>query len=138
METEHPPFLNTMNLLKLENHLKDGGFTFSKERSRLVRSLNPGDIQNKQSISIPLSTDLLHIYRQSAYLIGRDRAVADIHTEHPSCSKQHAALQFRQVTIRSEFGDTAFLVKCALVELIIILRLVSNTHVLSRSQIDHS
>ena len=37
--------------------------------------------------------DLLHIQRQSAYLIGRDRAVVDIAVEHPSCSKQHAVIQ---------------------------------------------
>ena len=37
--------------------------------------------------------DLLHIQRQSAYLIGRDRAVVDIPVEHPSCSKQHAVIQ---------------------------------------------
>ena len=37
--------------------------------------------------------DLLHIHRQSAYLIGRDKAVVDIPLDHPSCSKQHAAIQ---------------------------------------------
>lgn len=64
------------------------------------------------SLSAFLS-DLLHIYRQSAYLTGRDKAVADIHTEHPSCSKQHAAFQFRQVKLRNEFGDSNLLVKFA-------------------------
>lgn len=38
-------------------------------------------------------SDVLHIHRQSAYLIGRDRAVADLAIEHPSCSKQHAVIQ---------------------------------------------
>ncbi|RUS21551.1 hypothetical protein BC937DRAFT_92287 [Endogone sp. FLAS-F59071] len=42
-------------------------------------------------------TDLLHIHRQSAFLFGRDRVVADIPVDHPSCSKQHAVLQYRQV-----------------------------------------
>lgn len=37
--------------------------------------------------------ELLHIHRQSAYLFGRDRLVADIAVDHPSCSKQHAAIQ---------------------------------------------
>lgn len=37
--------------------------------------------------------ELLHIHRQSAYLIGRDRLVADIAVDHPSCSKQHAVIQ---------------------------------------------
>ncbi|KAF9241187.1 smad nuclear interacting protein 1 [Melanogaster broomeanus] len=48
--------------------------------------------------------ELLHIHRQSAYLIGRDRAVVDIFIEHPSCSKQHAAIQHRQVQEKDEFG----------------------------------
>ncbi|KAJ3190261.1 hypothetical protein HDU85_000555 [Gaertneriomyces sp. JEL0708] len=41
--------------------------------------------------------DTLLIHRQSAYLLGRDRIVADIPIDHPSCSKQHAALQYRQI-----------------------------------------
>ena len=40
---------------------------------------------------------VLHIHRQSGYLLGRDRKVADIPVDHPSCSKQHAVLQFRSV-----------------------------------------
>ncbi|KAI7872869.1 SMAD/FHA domain-containing protein [Spinellus fusiger] len=41
--------------------------------------------------------ELLHIHRQSAYLVGRDRVVIDVPVDHPSCSKQHAVLQFRRV-----------------------------------------
>ena len=37
----------------------------------------------------------LRIHRQSRYLFGRERKIADIPTDHPSCSKQHAVLQFR-------------------------------------------
>lgn len=37
----------------------------------------------------------LRVYGRSYYLFGRDRAVADIPTDHPSCSKQHAVLQYR-------------------------------------------
>lgn len=36
-----------------------------------------------------------HIHRQSGYLLGRERRVCDIPLDHPSCSSQHAALQFR-------------------------------------------
>ncbi|GMH24337.1 hypothetical protein Nepgr_026180 [Nepenthes gracilis] len=39
----------------------------------------------------------LYVHRQSCYLFGRERRIADIPTDHPSCSKQHAVLQFRQV-----------------------------------------
>lgn len=39
----------------------------------------------------------MHIHRQSAYLIGKDRKIADIPVDHPSCSRQHAVLQYRAV-----------------------------------------
>lgn len=48
---------------------------------------------------------MLEIWRQSAYLIGRDRVVADIPVDHQSCSKQHAAIQHRQIVEKNEFGD---------------------------------
>lgn len=40
-------------------------------------------------------TEPLYIHRQSCYLFGRERRVADVPTDHPSCSKQHAVVQFR-------------------------------------------
>lgn len=39
--------------------------------------------------------DPLYIHRQTCYLFGRERRVADIPTDHPSCSKQHAVIQYR-------------------------------------------
>lgn len=41
--------------------------------------------------------ETLYIHRQSAYLIGRETRVADLVLAHPSCSKQHAVIQYRQV-----------------------------------------
>ncbi|XP_047330358.1 FHA domain-containing protein DDL [Impatiens glandulifera] len=41
--------------------------------------------------------DPLYVHRQTCYLFGRERRVADIPTDHPSCSKQHAVLQYRLV-----------------------------------------
>ncbi|KAK1936575.1 Smad nuclear-interacting protein 1 [Phytophthora citrophthora] len=46
----------------------------------------------------------LHVHRKSAFLVGRDKAVADILTEHPSCSKQHAVLQYRMYQKEMEDG----------------------------------
>lgn len=39
--------------------------------------------------------DTLHISKQSAYLCGRNEEIADISLQHPSCSSQHAVLQYR-------------------------------------------
>lgn len=38
---------------------------------------------------------VMYIHRQSAYLLGRQRKIADIPIDHPSCSKQHAVFQYR-------------------------------------------
>ncbi|GLB38550.1 putative SMAD FHA domain-containing protein [Lyophyllum shimeji] len=61
--------------------------------------------------------ELLHIHRQSAYLIGRDRLVADISVDHPSCSKQHAVIQYRHIQQKNEFGDTKSLTKPFIIDL---------------------
>ncbi|RLV62672.1 hypothetical protein DV515_00019064, partial [Chloebia gouldiae] len=37
---------------------------------------------------------VMYIHRQSAYLLGRHRRIADIPIDHPSCSKQHAVFQY--------------------------------------------
>jgi len=39
--------------------------------------------------------DPFPIYNSSCYLIGRERRVVDLPTDHPSCSGQHAVLQHR-------------------------------------------
>ncbi|TFK70408.1 SMAD/FHA domain-containing protein [Pluteus cervinus] len=61
--------------------------------------------------------ELLHIHRQSAYLIGRDRLVADIPVDHPSCSKQHAVIQYRHVQQKDEFGGIKASVKPFIIDL---------------------
>lgn len=47
----------------------------------------------------------LHLHRQSAYLVGRQREIADLLAEHPSISKQHAVLQFRLVAGKAKKGS---------------------------------
>ncbi|KAA6418821.1 MAG: FHA domain-containing DDL-like [Trebouxia sp. A1-2] len=37
----------------------------------------------------------LYIHRQTCYLFGRERRVADVPLDHPSISKQHAVMQYR-------------------------------------------
>jgi smad nuclear-interacting protein 1 len=58
--------------------------------------------------------DLVHVHKKSAYFFGREKAVVDVLTEHPSCSKQHAVLQFRLVDVKTsadDFGTTHVLAK---------------------------
>ncbi|CAN7937345.1 unnamed protein product, partial [Ixodes hexagonus] len=52
------------------------------------------------------SLPFIPLHRQSAYLLGRSRMIADIPIDHPSCSKQHAVLQFRLVDFTRDDGTT--------------------------------
>ncbi len=50
--------------------------------------------------------DTVELGERSCWLVGRERLVADFPVDHPSCSKQHAVLQFRHVVKTvNEFGD---------------------------------
>ena len=54
---------------------------------------------------------------RTCWLIGRELAVADIPVEHPSCSKQHAVIQFRHRATVNEFGDKDAKVRPYLIDL---------------------
>ena len=59
----------------------------------------------------------LYLHRQSAYLMGRERKVADIPLDHPSVSKQHAVLQFRLVAYERADGSAGRTVRPYLIDL---------------------
>ncbi|OAL38644.1 hypothetical protein AYO20_01850 [Fonsecaea nubica] len=61
--------------------------------------------------------DTLDLYTQSCWLFGRETSVCDFALEHPSCSKQHAVIQFRYVERRNEFGDKIGKVKPYVIDL---------------------
>lgn len=51
--------------------------------------------------------DTIDLYTRSSWLLGRETLVVDYATEHPSCSKQHAVLQFRytEKAVSGGFGE---------------------------------
>lgn len=49
--------------------------------------------------------ETIELGTQSCWLFGRERSVVDCAMEHPSCSKQHAVLQFQYVKQKNEYGD---------------------------------
>lgn len=63
------------------------------------------------------SLDFIPIHNQSAYLLGRDRRVADIPIDHPSCSLQHAAIQFRAVQFERSDGSVGKRVRPYVIDL---------------------
>nr|XP_023676987.1 smad nuclear-interacting protein 1 [Paramormyrops kingsleyae] len=60
---------------------------------------------------------VMYIHRQSAYLLGRQRKIADIPIDHPSCSKQHAVFQYRLVEFTRADGTTGRKVKPYIIDL---------------------
>ncbi|KAM7318867.1 hypothetical protein ACRRTK_021979 [Alexandromys fortis] len=60
---------------------------------------------------------VMYIHRQSAYLLGRHRRIADIPIDHPSCSKQHAVFQYRLVEYTRADGTVGRRVKPYLIDL---------------------
>ncbi|XP_057297067.1 smad nuclear-interacting protein 1-like [Hydractinia symbiolongicarpus] len=60
---------------------------------------------------------MLQLHRQSAFLLGRDRKVADVPVDHPSCSKQHSVLQFRLVDYERPDGTMGRRVKPYIIDL---------------------
>ncbi|KAJ3274008.1 Smad nuclear-interacting protein 1 [Terramyces sp. JEL0728] len=61
--------------------------------------------------------DIITIHKQSAYLVGRERKVCDIPLDHPSISSQHAVLQYRQVTVKDEYGVVGKKTKLYIIDL---------------------
>lgn len=51
------------------------------------------------------SLTTIYLHRQSCYLIGRDKILCEMNVDHPSCSKQHAAFQYRLVPYEREDGS---------------------------------
>ena len=49
--------------------------------------------------------ETVEIGGRSCWLVGRERMVVDFPVDHPSCSKQHAVIQFRHVVKTNDFGD---------------------------------
>ncbi|XP_063693325.1 smad nuclear-interacting protein 1-like isoform X2 [Bolinopsis microptera] len=59
----------------------------------------------------------MYIHRNSGYLIGRERKIVDIPADHPSCSSQHAVIQFRLVDHIRQDGSQTQKVKPYLMDL---------------------
>lgn len=76
-----------------------------------------GSSSSSKGARADVPADVLHISRQSAYLLGRDRSVADIPIDHPSASKQHAVIQYRNIIEKNDFGDEKRAIKPFLIDL---------------------
>lgn len=63
------------------------------------------------------SLNTIYIHRQSCFLIGREKKICEISVDHPSCSKQHAALQYRAVNFERDDGSVGKRVRPYVIDL---------------------
>ncbi|KAK6909446.1 smad nuclear-interacting protein 1 [Kwoniella mangroviensis CBS 10435] len=113
VEPEKPNFGNSGLLAKETNTIKGVEVKYNEPPEARKPTKNWRLYVFKGSEQV----DLIHIYRQSCYLIGRDTVVTDIPIAHPSCSKQHSAIQYRQISEKNEYGDVTTTVKPFIIDL---------------------
>lgn len=81
--------------LASESNMRNGValiYTEPPESRKPGRKWRLYTFKNEKIIEEPLHLE------QSCYIFGREHRVADMLINHPSCSKQHAALQFRNTS----------------------------------------
>lgn len=78
--------------------------------------------------------ETLHIHRKSAFLAGRDNRIADLVLAHPSCSKQHAVIQYRKIEKVHSDGSVSASVKPYLMDLASVHRTQLNGEVIDDSR----
>lgn len=101
-EKEKPNFETTGKLAEETNSFRGVVIKYSEPEEARIPKRRWRLYPFKGDKALPV----LYIHRQSGYLIGRERKIADIAVDHPSCSKQHAALQYRLVPFTNEAGTT--------------------------------
>ncbi|KAJ4459646.1 putative Smad nuclear-interacting protein 1 [Paratrimastix pyriformis] len=61
--------------------------------------------------------EIIYLHRHPGFMFGRDRRIADIPLDHPSCSAQHAVLYYREIKEEREDGRVRKVVKPFLMDL---------------------
>ncbi|KKZ62536.1 hypothetical protein EMCG_02942 [[Emmonsia] crescens] len=120
-EKEKPNFSNTGRLAAETNTVKSGdGLTSVVLKYHEPPEARKPPAKDPWRLYIFKGEDLLEtipLGGRSCWLLGRERLVVDLPVDHPSCSKQHAALQFRFVEKRNEYGDRDGRVRPYLIDL---------------------
>lgn len=94
-EDKEEPNFEASGLLAMEDNSKNGvalKFTLPPE-SRMPTLKWRLYLYTKGTVE----PKIVHVHRQKGYLFGKDRRVADIPTDHQTCSKQHAILHYRHM-----------------------------------------
>ncbi|KAL3477570.1 SMAD/FHA domain-containing protein [Aspergillus californicus] len=118
-EKEKPNFLNSGRLAAESNTVNVNGGTVVLKYHEPAEARKP-PAKESWRLYVFKGKDLLEMVElneRSCWLIGRERLVVDFPLDHPSCSKQHAAIQFRFIEKRNEFGDRIGKVKPYMIDL---------------------
>ncbi|MES1902711.1 MAG: Smad nuclear-interacting protein 1, partial [Paramarteilia canceri] len=94
IKVEEPNFGRSGKLLEDTNLVNGVVLKYSEPKDSAMPDLNWKLFPFKENKSI---LQVLYLHRKNHYLIGKDRRVADIPADNPSCSKQHAVIQFRKI-----------------------------------------
>ncbi|KAJ9271800.1 hypothetical protein DTO212C5_2225 [Paecilomyces variotii] len=118
-EKQRPNFANTGRLAAESNTVTVNGTSVVLKYHEPPEARKP-PAKDAWRLYVFKGSDLLETVElggRSCWLIGRERLVVDFPVDHPSCSKQHAAIQFRYVEKRNEFGDRIGRVRPYLIDL---------------------
>ncbi|EEA27040.1 hypothetical protein TMatcc_004682 [Talaromyces marneffei ATCC 18224] len=116
---EKPNFANTGRLAAESNTIAVNGSSVVLKYHEPAEARKP-PAKDDWRLYVFKGEDLLEMVplgERSCWLIGREKLVVDFPIEHPSCSKQHAAIQFRYVEKKNEFGDKTGRVRPYLIDL---------------------
>ncbi|GAD95258.1 conserved hypothetical protein [Paecilomyces variotii No. 5] len=118
-EKQKPNFGNTGRLAAESNTVTVNGTSVVLKYHEPPEARKP-PAKDAWRLYVFKGSDLLEtveLGERSCWLVGRERLVVDFPVDHPSCSKQHAAIQFRYVEKRNEFGDRIGRVRPYLIDL---------------------
>lgn len=118
-EKEKPNFANTGRLAAESNTVTVNGGSVVLKYHEPAEARKP-PAKDDWRLYVFKGDDLLEMVglnERSCWLIGREKLVVDFSIDHPSCSKQHAAIQFRYLEKKNEFGDKTGRVRPYLIDL---------------------
>ncbi|KAI9707644.1 MAG: hypothetical protein M1836_000605 [Candelina mexicana] len=103
VEKQKPNFSNTGKLAAETNTV--AGIVLKYNEPPEARKPPPKDAWRLYVFKGSEMLENVELSERSCWLVGRERVVVDFPVDHPSCSKQHAVVQFRHVVKTNEFGD---------------------------------
>lgn len=113
VEKEKPDFGLSGKLTEDQNKVNGVVIKYAEppEARRPNRKWRLYPFKNDQSLNT------IYIHRQSCFLIGREKKICEIAVDHPSCSKQHAALQYRAMNFERDDGSVGKRVRPYIIDL---------------------